>query len=67
MQVQKLNLTVLEAVEASGIGRSRLYQLIGEGELQSIKIGRRRYIPVASLQAYLDGLLVQQNQGRRAA
>jgi len=37
-----------------GIGRSQLYELLAQGELESVKIGRRRMITVASMVAYVD-------------
>ena len=62
MQVEKINLSVPEAVAASGIGRTTLFALIKSGELQSIKIGRRRYVPVVALQEYLERLRAEQNE-----
>lgn len=59
--VEKINLSVAEAVQASGIGRTTLFALIRAGELHSIKIGRRRYIPTAALRDYLDQLRAEQN------
>ncbi|WP_329220260.1 helix-turn-helix domain-containing protein [Streptomyces microflavus] len=59
--VPKINLSVSEAVSASGIGRTTLFSLIKSGELESIKIGRRRYVPVSALNEYLEGLRAQQN------
>lgn len=32
-----------------GIGRSALYDVIGRGELRSVKVGRRRLIPADAL------------------
>lgn len=61
--VEKINLTVFEAVQASGIGRTTLFALIKSGELESVKIGRRRYIPVEALRDYLNRLRAEQNSG----
>lgn len=61
MKVEKINLSVPEAAAASGIGRTTLFALIKAGELQSIKIGRRRYVPVVALQGYLERQLAEQN------
>lgn len=46
---QKITCTVSEACEAIGIGRTKLYELIGCGKLHSTTIGRRRLIVVNSL------------------
>lgn len=62
----KINLTVPEAVKASSISRSRMFELIKSGELESIKIGRRRYIPTAALHDYLNRLRAEQNGGAAA-
>lgn len=42
-------LSVDEAAEALGIGRSRIYQEIGAGHLRSCKAGRRRLIPARAV------------------
>lgn len=45
-----------EAAQALGISRARLYQLLDDGTIPSVKLGRRRLIRVAALQQLLDGL-----------
>ena len=42
-------LRVEEAAQLLGIGRSLAYDLIRSGQLRSIKIGRRRLIPVDAI------------------
>jgi excisionase family DNA binding protein len=42
-------MTVSEAAEALGIGRSAAYGLIKRGELAAIKLGRRTLIPTHQL------------------
>jgi len=49
-----LLLTVEEAAHRLGIGRSTAYQLIGNGEIESIQIGHLRRIPVDALDAFVD-------------
>jgi excisionase family DNA binding protein len=44
-----------EAACASGLSRTTLYELIGVGALRSVKIGRRRLIPVDAIEALLAG------------
>ena len=46
---QRLTCTVPEACKAIGLGRTKLYELIGGGVLETITIGRRRLVRVASL------------------
>ncbi|WP_339692311.1 helix-turn-helix domain-containing protein [uncultured Parasphingorhabdus sp.] len=42
------------AVQMTGIGRSKLYELIGAGEIETIKLGSSRLILVSSLQDFID-------------
>jgi len=42
-----------EAAAAIGLSRSTLYKLIAAGTLRSVKVGGRRLVPVASLEALL--------------
>jgi excisionase family DNA binding protein len=44
----RITATIDETCAATGIGRSSLYELIGKGEIASIKIGKRRLIDVKS-------------------
>ncbi len=41
--------TVKEACSAVGLGRTKLYQLIGGGAVDTLTIGRRRLVRVPSL------------------
>jgi len=43
--------TPSEAIRISGIGRTRLYELMANGTLQSIKMGGKRLISFASIEA----------------
>ncbi|WP_285710471.1 helix-turn-helix domain-containing protein [Erythrobacter oryzae] len=52
---EPLAYSVADACRVSSIGRTRLYQLIGEGRLQARKVGKRTLIPAASLRALIDG------------
>jgi len=55
MVIEPLAYSVSEACRVSSLGRTRLYQLIGEGRLEVRKIGKRTLIPAASLRALLGG------------
>ncbi|GGR78484.1 hypothetical protein GCM10010169_23330 [Micromonospora fulviviridis] len=57
-----LLLTVEEAARELGIGRSRMFELIGSGAVDSVKVGRSRRIPTAALGEYVDRLRVEQRQ-----
>lgn len=42
-----------EAAEVLGISRSTVYELIREGRLDSMQVGRSRRIPVAALDRFI--------------
>jgi excisionase family DNA binding protein len=54
--VQRLLNTVQQAAEELGVGRSMVYQLIREKELQVVKIGRCTRIPRESTARYVERL-----------
>jgi excisionase family DNA binding protein len=49
-----LVLTVDEAAERLRVSRWTLYNLIRSNQLRTVKIGRRRLVPVAALSECLD-------------
>jgi excisionase family DNA binding protein len=51
---QKLTCTINEACEMTGLGRTKLYELIGEGHLATTTVGRRRLVVVRSLLSLLE-------------
>ena len=54
--VVPLSFSVEDAATALGIGRSMTYQLIREGHLVAVKIGRRTLVPVKECEALLRRL-----------
>jgi excisionase family DNA binding protein len=50
---ERLALTVDETAAALGLSRPTIWRMIRRGELQSVKVGGRRLIPVAALRALL--------------
>ncbi len=56
MNSRRLTMTVEEAGVALGISRSHAYELIRQGELPSLRLGRRVVVPVASLEALVQGV-----------
>jgi len=50
-------LTTEEAAELLNIGRSKVFDLIRNGELGSIKIGRLRRVPLASIHEFTARLM----------
>lgn len=56
----QLLLTVEEAAGRLSIGRSRLYQLLNDGMLESLQLGRSRRIPAYALEAFVERLRAEQ-------
>lgn len=54
--LQTLLLDVREAADTLRVSRSRLYQLINSGALESVKLGKKRLIPAGALEAFVEGL-----------
>ncbi|GAB3920236.1 hypothetical protein GCM10011575_44100 [Microlunatus endophyticus] len=47
--------SVNEAAEALRLSRELLYELIRSGQLRSIKVGRRRLVPVSAVTEFVEG------------
>lgn len=50
-------LTVEEAAEQLGIGRTSMYRLVSSGEIESVRIGRLRRVPKDAISAYITARL----------
>jgi excisionase family DNA binding protein len=51
---ERLSCTIDEAREVTGLGRTKIYELIATGQLIATTVGRRRLVMVRSLFALLD-------------
>jgi excisionase family DNA binding protein len=51
-----LVLTVEQAAERLGIGRTIMYALVSSGAVESVRIGRLRRVPADALVTFLDDL-----------
>jgi excisionase family DNA binding protein len=49
-------LTINEACRVSGLGRTKLYDLIKDGRIKARKLDKRTLIVRSDLEAYLNGL-----------
>jgi excisionase family DNA binding protein len=56
MTAPKLLLRPEEAAEVLGIGRSKFYELLAAGAVQSVRIGKCRRVPLAALEEYVEKL-----------
>ena len=45
--------TIPVAAKLLGVSRSKLYELLGEGALPTVRIGRSRRIAIADLEAFV--------------
>jgi excisionase family DNA binding protein len=53
-QIERLALSVPEALRAMGIGRTRFYDEVGAGRIRIVKSGRRTLVPVSSLREFME-------------
>jgi excisionase family DNA binding protein len=54
----RLLLSPAEAAAALSVSRSKLYRLLKQGRLESVRLDGNRRIPVSSLEALVQGLLL---------
>jgi excisionase family DNA binding protein len=45
---------IRDACRLTGIGRSKLYELIAAGEIEIVKVGTISLVPMASLTSFLE-------------
>jgi excisionase family DNA binding protein len=50
-----------EGADAIGVSRARFYELMSEGRIKSIKIGRSRRVPITELQSWIAAELATQS------
>ena len=50
-----ITVRIKDACRMTGIGRSKLYLLIAEGAIETIKVGSMTLISVASIEAFVRG------------
>lgn len=54
--VPKLAYTVDEFRHSTGIGRTRIYELIAAGSLRTVKLGRSRLVPADAANEFIASL-----------
>lgn len=57
-------LKIEDAARVLSLGRSKTYQLVMEGAIPSIHIGRSRRIPAAALERWIDQRTQEAETGR---
>jgi excisionase family DNA binding protein len=63
---RRLVLTIEQAARRLGIGRTLMYSIVMNGEIESVTIGRLRRIPVECLTDYLTKLRETQRNDHAA-
>jgi predicted DNA-binding transcriptional regulator AlpA len=51
LNLKPITITIDNGLKLSGLGRTKFYQLINEGTIKTITIGRRRLVVYSSLEA----------------
>jgi excisionase family DNA binding protein len=54
------------AARRLGVGRTKLYELMAAGVIPTVRVGRRRLVPVEALDAYADSLQREHSTARAA-
>jgi excisionase family DNA binding protein len=54
-QHKPVSVTIDDTCQMIGIGRTKVYELIAQGRLQTVCIGTRRVVLVASIEALIGG------------
>lgn len=59
----KMLYRVPEACDVGGLTRSRLFELLRQGEIESIRLGKQRLISARSLEGWVEAQLAQARAG----
>ena len=51
---QPLALSINETAASLGLGRTKVYELINDGQLKTVKVGRRTLVVMASIAAIVE-------------
>lgn len=52
--MEPVTVTVQGARAALGLGTTKIYELIGTGKLQTVKVGRRTLVKISSIRALVE-------------
>jgi excisionase family DNA binding protein len=53
--MQPITTTINAAAQALGVGRTTIYDLIRQGRLEKIKLGRRSLVTISSIRRLVEG------------
>jgi excisionase family DNA binding protein len=54
--IQARLMSIKQATATLGIGRTLAYELIGLGKLKTVRIGRRRFVPLDAIESFIATL-----------
>ncbi len=53
-EIEPLAYSIADACKIISIGRTRLYELLSDGTIQSVRVGRRRLVKADSIRALVN-------------
>jgi excisionase family DNA binding protein len=62
MQLEPMVLGVKDAAAYIGLSKSRLYELIGDRQIEARKLGARTVVPLSSLKAFVEAAPLLQSE-----
>lgn len=62
MSDDRLLLPIIEAARKVGLGRSKFYELVSEGRVKTVRVGRRRLVSAAALDEFVASLETEGNE-----
>ena len=60
--MKQLLVTTKEAWQSLGIGRTRFFEILSQGHIPAVRLGRKTLIPIAALEAFAAGLPPRNSQ-----
>ncbi len=54
LAIEPITVRISMAVQLTGLSRSRIYELIEAGDLETVKVGRSTFIPFKSLKGLFE-------------
>ena len=49
-----ITVRIKDACRITGIGRSKLYELIESGDIEVVKVGRMTLVPISALKSFIE-------------
>jgi excisionase family DNA binding protein len=61
---ERLAVTVPQAAEMLGLGRTKTWEPVRRGRLRSLRVGKRVLVPVRELERFLTEAMAEAENGR---